>query len=337
MYFKQSDIQEAKEHVVDRVTELNVLIGANDMARFNKVVDTIFAQKTYYEGEEIDPRHTMAIKSTINMIISNLSDYLVKNPQEVQDASKLTNPVDYFSTAVDALFLTAMERLGCPNMPILHFDQDIKETLEQSAIEVHRSFVSYDFSKDIALGQQRGKDADEVSKNFDVLIKGINGGEKAESVGKMIAEYQALKERQRDQSAFWRILHRTEDQARNDLLEKMGQAIKNQFPDQIGDIDLDTLDPASISRQFAEECIRGEVETAGPNRLDSACAKKIFGCAPAIEHIDDQYDLFAQHPQKVSMGKDANFVQDIIGNDNAKSQPLIQGDSLEKHNVIGIN
>ena len=168
-------------------------------------------------------------------------------------------------------------------------------------------------------------------------MKGIKEGKKAESAGKMIAEYQALKERQRGHGFFWRMLHRTENQARNDLIEKMGNAIQELFPSQKGKLDLDALDPALTSRRFAEARLRGEVEVAGPNRLDPTKAEKIFGCAPATEHIANQYKFFEQHSQKVSMSKDANFVKDIIGNDNAKSQPLIQGDSLEKQNVIGIN
>ena len=60
-------------------------------------------------------------------------------------------------------------------------------------------FIS--LKKENTFKQQRGKDAAVVSKEFGRHVDGIKNGKKAESIGKMIAEYQALKERQKNHTA----------------------------------------------------------------------------------------------------------------------------------------
>lgn len=334
MYFKQSDIQEVRNHVINHAGQLNVVIGEDDNARFKQVIDKITKSKQYYEGKKIDPKHMTAIKSNINIIIANLSDHLVKYAHDYKGAMDLSDPVDYFATAVDSLFITAMEKLGCPDMPIIHFDPDIKKTLEESAMKVHRSFITFDVSTADTFKQQRGKDATEVSKNFDVLVDGIKNGKKAESMGKMIAEYQALKERQKNHNAFWRLFHRTENNDRNALIEKMGKFIRGQLPDGMKEINLDEAVPNLVSRNIADARIRGAVELAGPNRLDSKALLKLYGCAPSDEHIPDQGKIIDEISQKMSMSKDEKFLKDVIGTDNAKTNPAIKEKTVKNSTVV---
>ena len=72
MYFKQSDIQEVKKNITERSTKLNVMIGAKDEAAFEKVINSILKQKKYSEGEDIDKKHMTALKSNVNIAISNV-------------------------------------------------------------------------------------------------------------------------------------------------------------------------------------------------------------------------------------------------------------------------
>lgn len=316
MYFKREDIEIVKEHVTKHADEIKVILGATDEARFNKAINTILKQKKYYEGEQIDPKHMTALKSNVNIAISNLSEFLVKNADKLKDTTDLSNPVEYLSTAVDAFYISAMEQLGCPNMPLFHFDPDIKNTLTKSAMEIHRAFVKYDVSRDDTFKQQRGKDATEVSKEFERHIDGIKKGKKAESMGKIIAEYQALKDRQKNHNGFWRFFHRTENKDRNALIEKMGKFIRDQLPEGMKKINLDEAIPALVSRNLADARIRGEVEVAGPRRLDPATASRVFGCSPVNEEIANQQKLFDELTQKVPLSRDVNFLNDVIGSDN---------------------
>ncbi|MBO5883334.1 MAG: hypothetical protein J6Q78_02885 [Clostridia bacterium] len=288
MYFKQSDIQAAKKYITERSTKLKVVIGATDEVRFNRTIGNILKQKEYYEGEQIDPKHMTALKTNVNIIIENLSEYLVKNADTLKDTTDLSNPVEYLATAVDGLYIRAMQQLGCPNMALFHFDPNIKNTLTNSAMTIHRAFVKYDVSRDDAFKQQRGKDAAEVSKDFGLIVEGIKKGKKAESMGKMIAEYQALKDRQKNHNGFWRFFHRTENKDRNALIEKMGKFIRDQLPEGMKKINLDEVIPAVVSRDIADALIRGEVEVAGPRRLDPTTATQVFGCSPVNEEIANQ-------------------------------------------------
>ena len=334
MYFKRSDIQNVKNHITKHANEVNVMVGAKDDESYNKALDTILKTKQYYEGEQIDQKHMTVLKKNINNIIINTSNYLIKNADMLKGTVNLSNPVDYLTTAIDGFFITAMERLGCPNMPLPHFDPEIKNTLINSAIELNRSFAVYDFSKDDTFTAQRGKDAAEVNKIFGAHVKGLKEN-KAESVGKMVAEYQALRERQQNHGFFWRMLHRTENKARNDLLEKMKNFITNQLPGGMKKIDLDEVVPTMLARNLADACIRGEVEVAGVKRLDPKASKKVFGLQPSDEAIPDQQRLFDELSQKESMSKDANFVKDVLGNDHVKSEPTVNKNHLEKQNIIG--
>ena len=325
MYFKQADIQAVKKYITERSAKLNVVIGARDEAGFNKVINSILKQKKYYEGEQIDPKHMTELKSNVNIAIGNLGDYLIKNADTLKPVMRLSNPVEYLTTAVDALFITAMEKLGCPNMPLFHFDPNIKQTITQSAMAIHRAFVKYDFSGEVVFNQQRDKDAAEVSKEFGRHIEGINNGKKAESVGKMIVEYQALKDRRKNQNVFWRFFHRTENMDRNSLIETMGKAIKDQLPKGMDAINLDEANPALVSRNIADALIRGEVEGAGPQRLDRKTILKLYGCAPSDEHIPDQEKSIDEYSHKISLGRDEKFLNDVMGADNVNVNQAPKG------------
>ena len=337
MYFKQSDIQEVKKNIKARSTKLNVVIGAKDEAAFDKVINSILKQKKYSEGEDIDKKHMTALKSNVNIAISNLSDYLIKNADTLKDTTDLSNPVEYLATAVDAFYISAMEQLGCPNMPLFHFDPNIKQTLTKSAMDLHRRFVKYDVSRDDTFKQQRGKDAVEVSKEFERHIEAIKKGKKAESMGKMIAEYQALKDRQKNHNGFWRFFHRTENKDRNALIEKMGNFIRGQLPEGMKKINLDEVIPAVVSRNIADARIRGEVEVAGPRRLDPTTATRVFGCSPVNEEIANQQKLFNDLSQKEQLSKDEKFLKDVNGIDKAKTNNVPKSETVNKDKEVVID
>lgn len=334
MFFKRSDIQKANDNVMDRVRKLNVIIGKADQKRFNDTIGNILLSRKYREGEDIDKDHMEVLKSDINTAIDNLGKHLVKNVQRYQNTVDLSNPVEYLVTAVDAWFVSAMAQLGCPNMPLPHFDPVIKQTLTQSAIEIQRSYVSYNISKGETFSQQRGKDAAEVSKIFEQHAAKIKGSGKPEAVGKMIAEYQALKERQNNHNVFWRIFHRTENRDRNELLKKMSEEIKKALPKEMEKLDLDKANPFDISRKIADARIRGEVEVAGPKRYDAQTAAQVFGVTPSSEEISEQQKLFDELSQKEPMSKDTNFINDIIGTENAKPNNTYDKESVNNDKVI---
>ena len=289
MRFNKSDIQEVKNHINKHADELKVVLVEEDRARFNQTLKNILKSKQYYEGESMDRKHMTALKGNVNIAISNLGEYLKNNVYQFKNTKVATNPVEYLVTAVDMMYVSAMEQLGCPDMPLFHFDANIKQVIAQTAMDIHRSYVVYDFSKHDAFHQQRGKNATDVSRNFGGLVKILNEGKKPEAIGKMIAEYQALKERQANHNFIWRLFHRAENKARNELLGKMENMIRKNLPKAMNKIDIGEVIPAQISRDISDALIRGQVELAGPERFDPETAPRIFGKAPALEDVAPDY------------------------------------------------
>lgn len=322
MYFKRNEIKEVRKHVIGRADSLNLVIGAKDSARFNQLIENILTRKKYYEGENIDPKHMGAITNEINNLIKNLSNYLVRSAKRFKKVGDVPKPVDYLSTAVDALYIVAMEKLGCPNMPVIHSDKGIKKTLEESALKVSGCFEAFNVSKESILEHQRESDAEAVSKEFGLLFDGIKNGKKAESLGNMIAMYQAFKERQKNQNVFLRLFQRAENRERIALIEKMEKMIRSQLPHGMRDIDFRVVAPAEISRNVADALIREEVALAGSARHDSGALLELYGTVPTEAHISDQEKILNGASQKLSLNLDEKFLQDVLGTDNVKSEQL---------------
>ena len=153
----------------------------------------------------------------------------------------------------------------------------------------------------------------------------------------MIAEYQALKERQKNHNVFWRLFHRTENKDRNALIEKMGKFIRKQLPEGMKKINLDEVLPVAVSRNIADALIRGEVEAAGPRRFDPTTASQVFGCSPANEEIANQQKLFNEFSQKEQLSKDEKFLKDVNGTDKEKTNNVPKSEEVNKDKEVVID
>ena len=169
-------------------------------------------------------------------------------------------------------------------MPIFIFDPDLKQAVISASIDIHKSFVKYDMTKEATYKNQRGKDAIEVNKTFNENMLALRNGEsKSRTVGNMVAEYQALSKRQKDHNAFWRFFHKQENIDRNNLLAEMKNAIKNALPEGMKNVDLDKVKPAEVARELVNARIRGKVEIAGSERMSEKGMMRIYGCKAAVE------------------------------------------------------
>ena len=334
MYFKKSDIKDVKNYITKHANAIKVMIGTADEERFNQTINNILEAHQYKEGEKIVPEHMEALKADLNIAISNLSGYLVKNSGVLKEIMDLSEPTDYLATAIDGFYIKAMEKLGCPDMPLFHFDENIKKIVEESAMKIHRSFVSYDISKDVTIEQQRGKNADVLSKDLSRNMKGIKEGRKAESVGKMIAEYQALKARQSNHGFFWRMFHSDENKARNDLIKQMNKLIKSVLPDGMKRINLDNADPAAISREIADAQIKMNANSIAAKRFDPKTSSQVFGRSPVDKDIEEKNKISIESNQKEQMSKDMNFVNDVMGVNDAKTNNVAKSDAVKNDKVV---
>jgi hypothetical protein len=222
-------------------------------------------------------------------------------------------------------------------MRIFEFDPDIKKAIEESAIKMDSTLHKYDISTRREFTQQRGKNAKELESRLIAHKAAIREQKnKPQHVGELIAEYQALKERQSRHGAIWRFFHSTENKERNALLANMAKTISGTmgqiFPkDRFKN--LDALNPSEIAREFANARIRGNVEVAGRNRLENT--EKFFGTLDAESNKELQNNIeINSQLEKMPMGNNKDFVADINGKQEEIVQPINENKANEKENII---
>lgn len=118
-------------------------------------------------------------------------------------------------------------------------------------------------SKDAAFNAQRYIDADKLREDkLAPLMDSINNGRAgAKQVGELLAEYQALKERQSRHGRIWRFFHKNENLLRNELMNEMRRTVEDFLGEKHG-VDLDTVDPAKLAIWCAETQIRKDINEA---------------------------------------------------------------------------
>ena len=338
MYFERDKIKEVVSHVLGHADEIHAVMMENDIVSYLAALDSIAVQKKYNEGETISEEHRNAIKFWVKEAIENSARYVIEaaNDPEKQQGH-IENPVDNLLTISDYFYVLAMERLGCPDIRLLTFDEDVKNKIRENALAINRSVNKYNFSKEDEFTRQRGKNAKELQKSFNNHRNAIvNPNDKPRHMGELIAEYQALKERQSRHGDIWRFFHSKENKARNELLKSMARVItvalkSTQFAKNAKN--LDALDPSDVARKLADEHIRENVKTAASDRVYGK-TEEIFGRLSADTEKLSQEKKEKETEQKVPMSNDKEFMADISDKKNELSAPVNNEKSIEKDNVV---
>ena len=330
MFFEREKIKSVRAHIHSHATAINALISTTDVTTFEITLNSINDVKQYDQGEQIDAEHLAELKSQVKTSLTHLTNYITTAAKDSKNPMQpIADPADYLLTVTDYLYVMAQEKLGCPNIPLFIFDQDIKNTLEKSALAIDRSFGKYQMTKEAAFIAQRGKNADEVKKNFQKhMIEFREGTDKATHIGEMIVEYQALKERQSNHGAIWRFFHPGENKARNSLLKGMKQTISGALPKGMK-IDLTKETAADVAQRFADARIRGTVEVAGLNRMDDQKAEKIFGHPLANDALIEQASASLENDIKEPMNLDVDFIKDVNGAKEEIAAPAVANEKDE--------
>ena len=330
MFFEREKIKSVRAHIHSHATAINALISTTDVTTFEITLNSINDVRQYNQGEQIDAEHLSELKSQVKTSLTHLTNYITTAARDSKNPIQpIADPADYLLTVTDYLYIMAQEKLGCPNIPLFIFDQEIKKTLEESALAIDRSFAKYKMTKEAAFIAQRGKNADEVKKNFQNHMNAFRkGADKPTHIGEMIVEYQALKERQSNHGAIWRFFHPGENKARNSLLKKMKETISGALPQGMK-IDLTKETAADIAQRFADARIRGIVEVAGPNRMDDKKAEQIFGHPAANDALIEQASASLENDIKEPMNLNEEFIKDINGAKEDVAAPAIADENDE--------
>ena len=330
MFFEREKIKSIRAHIHSHATAINALISTTDVTTFEITLNSINDVRQYNQGEQIDAEHLAELKSQVKTSLIHLTNYITTAAKDSKNPIQtIADPADYLLTVTDYLYVMAQEKLGCPNIPLFIFDQDIKNTLEKSALAIDRSFGKYQMTKEAAFIAQRGKNADEVKKNFQKHMNGFREGlDKPTHIGEMIVEYQALKERQSNHGAVWRFFHPGENKARTALLKQMKDTISGALPKGMK-IDLTKETAADVAQRFADARIRGSVEVAGPNRMDDKKVEAIFGHPAANDALIGQASASLENDIKEPMNLDADFIKDVNGAKEEIAAPAVANEKDE--------
>jgi hypothetical protein len=337
MNFKRSEIKNVKKTIMRHAKEIDLLVMREDEDTLLATLDSV-VDRPYEQGEQISPEHMNIVKDSIKEIVQKTAGYVKTFSKDPKKPLKpIKNAADYVTTLTDYYFVLAMEKLGCPNMQVILFDPEVKGAVEKTALAIDRLFPKYNVSKEQEFTQQRGKDARELEVKFTEHSFAIDNKDNLpKHMGELVAQYQALKQRQQNHWPIWRFFHKSENKARNSLLNRMEKKLKATLHKSMRD-DLDSLNPAKVSRAYADGIIRGEIEVAGQRRLSSESTKKIFGTLSTDQTQIEKKNTLLESDNKVPMGEDKDFVADINGNKEAKIEPVKEDKSIEKDNIIAMD
>lgn len=320
MYIKKSQVKNAFNRTSAVCNDMNVKFRISDLNLFKTTLDSIASARNYSEGQSISKDDLDTISTHVINLIDGMTQHISKNTSTyLNEKGKMPIPVDFVMAAGDYLYMMAMDKLGCPDIPTL-FGASVQQNLETSAMNIHRAFVKYDMSKESAFKAQRGKNADVMRKEgVDELIKvvGKNTGTSRQSAD-LLANYQALKERQNRHGAIWRFFHREENLQRTALLNDMKSALNARFKNSIN---LDNASPSETARKLADINIRGTFDRARNERLTDP---------------EQVYDLDEPNRAPLSEIENFNLFNDVNDKDkDLNVQPPVkdnQKPNLEKSN-----
>ena len=337
MYFERNRIIKVKESILARGAEIGVLMIDDDFQMYLGALEGILTTygRQYNQGEQLEPEHYNALMSWVKGAVENSANAVingVKNGKVPQNS--INDPVEHLLTVADYFYVVAMEKLGCPDMPIFASDKELKKVIQESALKMDQVVNLYDFSSEKEFERQRGINAKELQKSFNNHEVAISKKENlSRHLGEMIAEYQALKQRQSRHGAIWRLFHSGENKERNALLGNMEKTIQTTMKDYFFKESLrklDALNPSEVARSVANARIIEAVGQLGAERFEEMTKRGVESLGGGVE--DSLIEKNSKR-EKVPMTDDKEFMSEIGDKKADISAPIKENKEIVKDNV----
>ena len=316
MFFEKEKIGKVKEFVENRAKNANLNIKIS--TDFLQALESINQETTYREGQLLSQEHQNTLRAIVRNAIDDHAAEIISNANE-KDYT-IDNPMEYYAIISDYYFVIALEKLGCPNIP-LFINNDIKETVDNAARRTHQAISKYNnISTDETFKNQRYKNAKEVDKIYSRHRSNLRKHKDgitlfAKDVGELLAEYQALKERQSNHGKIWRFFHRKENDKRTELLNQMKATVKSLIPKRLNDADIniDTIQPSELAQKLADHYLLESYNKLVSDRFYDKTAN-IFGSKPADSDLynSNASIINSNDNSKIAMKNENNFANDII-------------------------
>lgn len=282
----------AKENIREVCKSKRIPIDGNDRKAFERSLD-LFAGK-YAQGQDIEPDDLTMIGEQVQDLLTGIGKNLVagfKNGKQ----QNVENPMDHLLTASDYLYMACMEKMGCPNIPV-GFNDSVKKKMEALGQSIIKYATKYDIKKEDVFRAQRGKDAAELmagkaGENLRALQEN-----KATNVqvGQLLADYQALCQRQKGHTAIWRFFHRKENNDRVALMNAMSAALKQKLGDTA---DLEKAEPETVVKSLLSQDAKASLANAFQQREQDPASVYGFEQRDVQENENASRQHIPQDPQ----------------------------------------
>lgn len=227
MRIEQKFVDIAVDYSKKEAKRKSVIFNDRDIDEFKKTLKGIAEVSKYTEGQNISQNDIVAISAGMDKVF----DGVAQNFAQLDDNDKRNvNLKQYSMLAYGYLISLAMKELNCPEIPTHAFLQNASKLAKNIVKEQPTQAVSLDDT----YKQQRGINAADMDSHcsVDYLIKRVqNGTFSPDELCKLYAEYRALSKRQANHGRIWRFFHSAENEARNNMLKNMENAIKMQIPE----------------------------------------------------------------------------------------------------------
>jgi hypothetical protein len=232
----------------------------------------------------------------------------------------------------DYLFATALDELGCPDIPPF-FGDDVKKSfadyMKIMSTVINR--VDYEaVSTDTQFKLQRKKSAEKVrTATTEYFNRSSYNPLQPLDGAKFTAEYQALKKRQNNHGPIWRFFHGKENEKRMELLAAMKAELEKY-------IDTDTMDIDSVSpNEVAEYMDRKKVDKMLEKEFDKDGFAKRNSFGPkAFEHEPTTAKRYNDEIKDIEKANMLNIKDDVnILDNNIEVTGKIEANQNQKDNI----
>lgn len=261
MFIKKDKVTSIQERTFEEYAKYRSLVNEELMDEYKALLKGIAEKGEYQEGEMITDGDLASINKSVKKILEDVKKNIIANGESMQKNEKMSyDCVTPMIAMTDYMFVTAMETLGCPYIPN-SFGPEIHEALEHQAKQADAQLKKAEYtsiSSEEHYNDQRKKDADVVRANNSELIRTVKQKKASpEKVATLLAEYQALKQRQNNHTFLWKMFHGDENKARNTLLSDMEKALKVVLGNNVY---LDKISPVKVAVNMEDKIINGQLE-----------------------------------------------------------------------------
>jgi hypothetical protein len=274
MYIKKDKIEKITKKTIDKCLELRVQFSREDLHFYQGILRSLKDQnqslkdknKYYKEGEEISARDQRTIDEEVAKLLRAVQVRTVSTQKKAPGSLEIKDAAEYMMTAMDYLYALTMKNLGSPDMdPFI--GPKSKSALEQAAVSIYSAYQNKDSSRfdhiiDQTYQNQRGKNASDLKNNFgieDRIAQAKKSTAHPDEIAQLLADYRALQTRQKNHGPVWRLFHLKENEARNQLLGQMKDALDIALQAELNPkVQLDPKNPELAIKPAAAAEIYGE-------------------------------------------------------------------------------